>query len=135
MSRVLFENAIVVLRLEDGYIRYTRTTTPYASLEEVRTIHRRIAEVATPLANETTGFLFDVRAAPSRNDDGFEEEILPILTELTSHFKRHATLVRSMVGRLQVQRMARKRGDRGSPVFSDEQAAIDYVSGTAPLPK
>ncbi|MEO8878178.1 MAG: hypothetical protein ABI461_21475 [Polyangiaceae bacterium] len=128
MSSVIFNDPIVVVTLENGYIRYTRSSVPYASLDEVRDVHMRIETAARPFASQKIGLLFDIRAAPSRNDDGFEAEILRILTKLTGLFKRHATLVRSMVGRLQVQRMARTRGDDGSPIFSDEREAIAFVS-------
>lgn len=131
MNRVLFDSPLIVVTLENGYIRYTRSSVPYASLEEVRDVHARIATVAIPFAAQKYGILFDIRAAPSRNDDGFEAEILRILKELTGRFKCHATLVRSMVGRLQVQRMARQRGDAGSPVFSDEREAIELVRGSS----
>ncbi|MEO8801232.1 MAG: hypothetical protein ABI551_25290 [Polyangiaceae bacterium] len=131
MSRVLFDSPLVVVTLENGYIRYTRSSVPYASLDEVRAVHARIATAAVPFAAEKLGILFDIRSAPSRNDDGFEAEILRILTELTGRFKRHATLVRSMVGRLQVQRMARERGDAGSPIFSEEGEAIAFVSAAS----
>jgi hypothetical protein len=72
--------------------------------------------------------LLDLRRAPPRNDDGFESIINGGIGPFVGRFGRHAVLVRTMVGKLQVKRLAVARGHEDANVFDDEAAALAYLA-------
>jgi hypothetical protein len=71
--------------------------------------------------------LIDVRDAPPRNDAAFEAVITRLLEAFIKRFSAHAFLVRSAVGRLQTQRLARQRGNEHPLVFDDEEDALRHL--------
>jgi len=127
--RVLFANAHVTVTYDEGraFVRYTRTQAPFATLDEVREAHDRI-ELALPRPlPQGAKLLADVREAPPRNDRAFEGELTPKLERLMRHFAVRAVLVKSAVGRLQVQRLGRPYGEGGPAVFDDEAKALRHL--------
>jgi len=50
-----------------------------------------------------------------------------LLETFVRRFSAHAFMVKSAVGRLQTQRLARTRGDTHPSVFDDERAALRYL--------
>lgn len=67
--------------------------------------------------------LMDVRKAPGNNNPVVEKRVQQFRRQLSELFPVSATLVATATGRLQLQRMARERGDP-SGVFLDEEEAI-----------
>ncbi|HZS41039.1 MAG TPA: hypothetical protein VFF06_29625 [Polyangia bacterium] len=107
-----------------GLVTLTRSAAPFPSLEAIARIY---GEVEPALARETgLKLLFDLRQGPpGRNDPEFERAIERWRKKL-SGFSRQAILVRSMAGKLQVQRLA-KQDDRAAHVFTDEREALRYL--------
>jgi hypothetical protein len=128
VARTVYGDPHVTITLDDaaGLVRYTRTARPYASLDELRNVNANLREAFATLPRGHLALLIDVRDAPPRNDPAFEHEILEALTTLAARFRARATLVKSAVGRLQAQRIARD----GSSVFFDEAEALAHLKPT-----
>jgi hypothetical protein len=129
MERELFSDAQVRITLDDatGVLRYTRSGVPFASLEAVRALSESTKRILTTLPARSLRVLIDVRAAPPRNDEAFEAESNKLVEAVLPTFTRHAVLVKTAAGRLQVARLAKERG-RHTNAFSDEAEAIAFLS-------
>ncbi|HJL16967.1 MAG TPA: hypothetical protein RMH99_14980 [Sandaracinaceae bacterium LLY-WYZ-13_1] len=86
----------------------TRTDAPFADLAEVERVHLDLLEALEEI--DVPCLLTDLRAAPGRNDPGFERVLAPIRERIYAAFERRAVVVRSAIGRLQVQRHAEQDG-------------------------
>ncbi len=71
--------------------------------------------------------LVDLRRVPGNNDAHYEAAIKPYLARLRDNFSMTARVVQTATGRLQVQRMARERGDQSNSVFTDEDEALAFL--------
>ncbi len=133
MSRVLFTDAHVTLAFDEarGLVRYARTGKPYADIADMSASHEKMAAALPPFFPAGLKLLIDVRAAPPRNDDAFESVVTRLLETFIKRFSAHAFMVKSAVGRLQTQRLARSRGDTNPSVFDDEQEALRYLGISA----
>jgi hypothetical protein len=129
MSRVLFNDAHVTLAYDEarGLIRYTRSNMPFDSIADVTASHDKMASSLPAFLPAGLKLLIDVRQAPPRNDEAFEAVVTRTITAFIGRFAAHAFLVKSAVGRLQTQRLARDRGDAHPPVFDDETAALRHL--------
>jgi hypothetical protein len=136
MNRTLFADAHVTVTLDPatGLVRYQRTRQPYPSLEVVRDVHTRLAAVLQSLTHGNLKLLIDTREAPARNDDGFEAEIRKALQSFVPRFTSRAVLVKSAVGKLQVQRMERSSSASAgaAAVFASETEALAHLGIPAP---
>jgi hypothetical protein len=131
MTRTLYADSHVGITIDDdaGIVRYARTQERYESIEAVRELHAKITEALSTLPRGKLALLVDVREAPARNDNPFEAEISRAIETAAAIFKRRAALVKSAVGKLQVKRLAKDRGDANFPIFSDESEAIAFLRG------
>jgi hypothetical protein len=129
VERTLFSDAYVTVTIDDdaALVRYRRSREPYTSLETLRELNAKLQETFDALPSGTLSLLIDVREAPPRNDDAFESEIVGTLQAMAGRFIARATLVRTAVGRLQVQRIARARTGQAIETFSDEVDALAYL--------
>jgi hypothetical protein len=130
LSRVLFADAHVTVVLDEarGLVRYTRSAQPYGSLDAMSVAHEKMAATMRPFfATGGLKLLIDVRAAPPRNDEAFEASVTRLMATFVARFSSHAFLVKSAVGRLQTQRLARSRGEDHPPIFDDESAALRHL--------
>lgn len=129
MSRVLFNDAQVTLSFDEprGLLRYTRSSAPFPTVADVTACHAKMASSLPPFLPTGLKLLVDLRQAPPRNDDAFEAEVKRTIATFIGRFSAHAFLVKSAVGRLQTQRLARSRGDEHPSVFDDEQAALRHL--------
>ncbi len=161
MQRILLDDPYVTITLDDeiGVLRYIRSHEPYPSLDTLRALNAKIREVFATFPAKSHHLLIDVREARPRNDEAFETEIKDALIHIAARFARRATLVKSAVGRLQTQRIAKaneKSGaakprsdsrrshsgawgaeppisnDRDIAVFSDEREALAYLAEAKP---
>src|SRR4051812_36840230 len=109
MSRVLFADVHVTVTFDvhGGLVCYRRTQAPYASLDVVRDLHEQLQVVLHTLSQGPLKLLLDTRDAPPRNDPGFETEISKAMQAFIVRFAVRAVLVKSAVGKLQVQRLWR----------------------------
>jgi hypothetical protein len=123
------ERISITLDEEAAVVRYVRTRERYESIEMVRELHDKIRDALAKLPRATLTLLVDVRQAPPRNDNPFEAEMSRAIESSASIFKRRAALVKSAVGKLQVKRIAKDRGDDNFPIFTDETEAIAFLQG------
>jgi hypothetical protein len=130
VSRILFADDHVTVAYDEahGLVRYTRSGKPYASIDEMTASHDKLVAALPPFF-PTSGLklLVDVRPAPPRNDEAFEAQVTRLLVTFIQRFSAHAFLVKSAVGRLQTQRLARDRGETHPAVFDDETAALRHL--------
>jgi hypothetical protein len=114
---------------EGRVVRLVRSARPFPTLEAVE---RSFEAVAFSMITIRHGWalLVDSRAAPIRNDAGFEEILARARARIVARFGCAAVLVASDLGKLQVARYGRE--DSRSPrVFGDEAEALAYL-GTHP---
>lgn len=74
--------------------------------------------------------LLDLRRVAGNNGSRYEAAIRPYLARLRANFSVTARVVQTATGRLQVQRMARERGDDPGSVFLDEEEALAFLMAT-----
>jgi len=127
--RTLHADPYVTVTLDDStsVVRYTRSSQAYPSIAELRACNEKVRAAFSTLPSGKLSLLIDVQSAPPRNDDAFEAEVLEALRLLATQFPVRATLVRTAVGKLQTQRLARTRDD-DVQVFSNEAEALAYLS-------
>lgn len=112
-------------------VRVTRTDVPFASLDELETTFQPLQLALDGIGRKRHALLIDTRAAPLRTDPEFERAFEPHRVRLLSGFARVAVLVRSAVGKLQVQRHSRDDG-LAVAVFDDEAEAEAWLAGVHP---
>ncbi len=129
LSRVLFTDAHVTVVFDEarGLVRYTRSREPFASVADTSASHEKMGSALPPFLPTGLKLLIDVRDAPPRNDAAFETVVTRLLEAFIKRFSAHAFLVRSAVGRLQTQRLARQRGNEHPLVFDDEEDALRHL--------
>jgi hypothetical protein len=132
MPQELFadEHLTVTLDAASGLVRYVRSAQPYASLEAVRAIHSAMTQALRAHAGRPLKLLIDSRAAPPRNDPAFEAEIVRSFQAFGPLFAARAMLIRSAVGKLQVQRLTREVWSDAltTGVFASEAEALAYLA-------
>lgn len=102
-----------------------RTRRPYLDLEELADSFAALELHFQRLPAEATTLLVDLRLAGGRNDEAFEAALAPLRRALLSRFPRTGLLVRSTIGRLQLERYLAADGIQAR-VFADEAAAMDW---------
>jgi hypothetical protein len=132
LSRVLFSDAHVTLDLDEArkLVRYTRSREPFASVDAMGAVHDKMTAALPAFLPTGLKLLVDVREAPPRNDEAFEAAVTALLATFMKRFSAHAFLVKSAVGRLQTQRLARTRGEAHPLIFDDEKDALRHLGVT-----
>ncbi len=69
-----------------------------------------------------------MREGPLRNDSAFEVTLSRARGAIVARFARSAVLVKSAVGRLQMERYAREDKRQAPLVFGEEAEAIAYLA-------
>lgn len=113
---------------DEGVVRFVRTAHPLPILPELRVRMREMLDVMDGLPRAQLGLLLDTRLAIGRSDDDFEAAMTELRPRLLAGFRRIAVLVKTAVGRLQVQRLA--RADRITDrmlVSGDEAEALEWL--------
>ncbi|MBL9002830.1 MAG: hypothetical protein JNJ46_01220 [Myxococcales bacterium] len=87
--------------------------------------HRDALAKLRPLRGQR--LLTDLRLVPGSNSPSVEAKAQLLRRDLRELFPVHATLVASAVGRLQVLRMARERGEPNMAVFLSEEEAVAHL--------
>lgn len=75
------------------------------------------------------GLVVDIRQAPLRNDQAFEQTMAKVRGQLTAHFLRTAILLESSLGELQVTRLERDAESR-TFITRSASAAFSFAMGT-----
>jgi hypothetical protein len=130
MVRALFadEYLTITFDTDSRVVRFVRNDKRYPSMEVVRAEHVALASAIAHIVPKEHALLIDVRVAPPRNDEAFEAEITRLVTSLVNKFKKHAFLVQTAVGTLQVRRLSAVQGSPAAATFSDEGAALTYLT-------
>jgi hypothetical protein len=89
---------------------------------------QRLLRAVQPYAGRPA--LLDLRRVAGNNGSRYETAIKPYLARLRATFSVTARVVQTATGRLQVQRMARERGDDPGSVFLDEEEALAFLMAT-----
>jgi hypothetical protein len=105
-----------------------RTKRRYVDISELSPSFVDLAEHLDRLSPGADTLLVDLRAAVGRNDGEFEDTIAPLRRQLLRRFERSALLVRTTIGRLQLERYLAADGLRAR-VFSDEEEAMAWFHG------
>jgi hypothetical protein len=125
----LLENVFVRLWQDadrPGLVRLYRTSERTDTLELVRSVWGEVVSAIQRLDRSQHVLLLDFRDAPARNDAAFEQALSPYRTEITRGFRRTASLTRSMVGQLQMQRLAKVDGAE-MRTFDNESDAVAWL--------
>jgi hypothetical protein len=126
--RVLFDNEYMDVVLDEirAIARVRRKPHPYPDLDVAKVTLEGVREKLALLDAKRFALLIDLRDAPSRNDPEFEQAVANITRQVAT-FPRRATLVRTMAGKLQIQRLDRENRRAISGVFTDDDEAINYL--------
>lgn len=107
----------------DGVVVVTRSNVPFASIAEVERGYGAAVAHLESLERRGLSLLVDLRRAPSRNDPAFETAVAPHRRRMFSAFSKRGVVVRSLVGKMQIERHATEDG-HSLEVFVDFAAAL-----------
>ncbi len=130
--RTVYESDAFILQRDD--LRQLAALRRRGVRLELDTLRAAFAALLPGLADIQRGewsFLLDMREAPLRNDVDFERAMGLELAALIAGFRRRATLVKTAMGALQVNRASRSvwGDDRDTlpEVFRDEDEAMQHL--------
>lgn len=118
----------VELRAQGAIVR--RTTRRYLDLDELAPSFQEVYDKLAVRRPSASSLLVDLRAIVGRNDVSFESALAPLRRELLGKFARSALLVRTSIGRMQLQRYLADDGI-DAHVFSDEAEAMQWFEQSA----
>lgn len=107
-----------------------RSATPFARIDAIDAAMKPVYTTLEPLRNRGYAALVDLREGPLRTDDAFETAFERHRIALSTGWARVAVLVRSAVGKLQVQRHQAKSRALVQ-IFHDEAEARSYLASDA----
>lgn len=117
----------VSIDLLRGIAWVARSAQRSSSIEEIAGAFDEAVAALDGLERKRLRLLIDLRAAPGRNDSGFERAMSTRRSELMREFPAVAILVQTPVGELQVARITREDGAHAK-VFSDEGKALQWLA-------
>lgn len=119
--------------LQDGRIvRLWRSPRAFADATELRFERRRLMGELNAIGRAGRGLLIDSRLAPHSTEAQLEEEFTRYRREVMAGYERVASLVRTKVAILQVNRLLSGQASEFQ-VFDDETEAIEYLlTGATP---
>jgi hypothetical protein len=103
-----------------------RTDTAWPSEAAIHHEMVKFANALQLLPTHRVSLLIDLRTSPARNDQEFERVFGPLRTRALTGFRRLGFLVRTQVGAMQLQRLAREDG-LDARTFSDEGQALGWA--------
>ena len=112
-------------------VRVRRSARGFESAQELRLERSLLVEKLNSIGRSGRGLLIDSRSAPHSTDDKLQEEFRRFRVDVARGFERVATLVRTKVAILQVNRLCAEQTQTVQP-FDDEAAAVSYL--LTPLP-
>ncbi len=105
-----------------------RTGTPFTDVQ-VASRDFQLATEAMPKDLSKLRLLVDVRRVIGRNDPQFEDMFDQFRRQIFVGFARSAILVKSAIGRLQIQRLGREIGI-ATNVFHEPAEALAFLAGS-----
>jgi hypothetical protein len=129
-ARMLLENEYVTVALDRarGHVVITRLGRQFESPAHLTRVMAAAFKAAMASAGPGGLLLMDLRQGPGRNEPEYERAINALVAEHLVTIKRIAVLVRSAVGKLQVQRL-RRRVSETTSVFMEEEDALEFLQG------
>ncbi len=126
MHELLHTSHFLVSVDEDARIlTRARTTERFTSLEQVAAEYDGVVHALDRVDRTRYALLVDLRLAPPRNDDAYEELVSRYHAPLYARFRRVAVVVLSAAGRLQLRRfLSTYRPDAGLFTDVDEASAF-----------
>jgi hypothetical protein len=130
--REIFSNPYLVVLIDDvrGVLIVRRTKERFSTTEIIRetfsTALDKSLEFSTPRA-----LLMDFRDSPLRNDAAFDAAMMSLREKMIAfraRFERHAVLIKTAVGRLQLERIRRERSQDMGEIFHNEAEAFTYLT-------
>ena len=120
-----------VVDIDDGVLGLRRTDKRSTDMPAFLRSFDGIYAALAPSAPADTDLLIDLRNTVGRNDPEFETQLVERRRELFRRFKRSCVLVKTVIGRMQVQRHVDEDGFAGRVrVFDDESAARKWLRET-----
>jgi hypothetical protein len=120
-TRILADDTVRIVSRE-------RTNVRFETLEEVAAEYEAIGAALDGLDRARYASLVDLRMAPPRNDEAYEDIARRHNARLYAGFRRVAVLVQTAAGRLQLRRFLDvSRPD--AAVFVDEREARAFLAG------
>jgi hypothetical protein len=110
---------------ERDVVLIRRQARPFKTPDDLPQLFEALINAAKSYTGKPA--LVDLRLAKGNNSPLYEATIKSQVRRLGVLFPRSAVLVQSAAGRLQVQRLARERGDSGQNVFTDEAEAFAFL--------
>ena len=128
MPRTLYAGPYAEIVADDAtrIVTFRRTSVPLPSREPIDPFFVQLEDVMKLDDRSRWRLLIDVREAPSRNDPQYEEAFKRHRPRIFGGFERRAVLVKSAVGLLQVNRLARAAGI-DERTFGDETEARAFL--------
>jgi hypothetical protein len=120
------EHFHVVVVPAHEFVHAKRLAQTFATVAECESAHELVARKLDTLNRRRTRMLFDLRAAPGRNDPEFEEAIAVHRKRIFERFLAAAIIVRTASGKMQVTRHMRDDGN-AVEVFLDVPEAYRYI--------
>jgi len=93
-----------VVEVRGTGVLVTRSARKYTSLSEVEPSFRAVDELLDEVGPTARRLLVDLRKIVGRNDPEFEEALAPYRRSLLTRFPETGLIVRSVIGRLQLER-------------------------------
>ena len=117
-----------VVEVRGAGVLVTRTRRRYESVDEVEPSFRAVDDALDDAGPGIERLLVDLRKIVGRNDAEFEAALAPYRRRLLSRFRATGIVVRSTIGRMQLERYLAADGLTAT-VFEDEEAAMTWLDG------
>jgi hypothetical protein len=129
----LLRNAWFVVQFDPvkSFFHVVRSAVPFETLDDMKRRFDEVSDAIDHAGRADAGLLVDTRAAAPRNDPAFEKAFAPLRARLFGGLSRRAVLVRTPIGRLQVDRHQRE-DQNDIHVFQDEELAVAYCTDRTP---
>jgi hypothetical protein len=121
---------VVLVDEERGVLLVRRTKERFSTTENIRQIFSEALDKSQEFA-APRALLMDFRDGPLRNDAAFEAAMLSLREKMAAfraRFERHAVLIKTAVGRLQLERIRRERAQNLGEIFDNEAEAFAYLA-------
>jgi hypothetical protein len=104
-------------------VTVTRNTQRYSDVDAIVADLQRCERLIIDVHRPSHGLIFDTRQAPSpRDPEEYERRVVPVQMRISTGWAGTAVIVRSEVGKLQVQRLSRRSPAAFTTVTTEEEA-------------
>jgi hypothetical protein len=133
MARTLYSGPYAEIVADDStrIVTFRRTAVPLPVKQPIDPFFVQLEEVMKDKLGDRMHWrlMIDVREAPSRNDPQYEEAFKRHRPRIFGGFERRAVLVKSAVGLLQVNRLARAAGIEENTFHDETEARAWLLTG------